>query len=77
MNGFKADYRMLVTSEAWYSTPIMTEKMQGHIKHVWALWNPGLTAAHIVETFARWRIIPLKHRSLAYMYFGVTNLNRE
>jgi len=68
---------MPMTSEAWYSTSIMTEKMQGHIEHVWALWNAELTAAHIFETFARWRIIPLKRRSLACTYLGATDWNRE
>ena len=68
---------MSVTSEAWYSTPIMTEKMQGHIERVRALQNVGLTAAHIVETLARWRIIPLKRRSLTCTYSGVIDLNRE
>jgi hypothetical protein len=66
-----------MTSEAWYSTPILTKKMQGHIKRVRALWNARLTIAHIVETFARWRIIPLKRRSPAYTYSGVTDPNKE
>jgi hypothetical protein len=29
----------------------MTKKMEGHIERVQALWEAGLTAAHIVETF--------------------------
>jgi len=48
----------------------MTEKMRGHIERVRALQEVGLTAAHIVETFARWRIIPLKRRDLACTYSG-------
>ena len=50
-NVIKADYRMPVTSEPWYSTPIMTEKMQGHIECVLALREAGLAVAHIVKTF--------------------------
>jgi hypothetical protein len=45
--------------------PIMSEKMRGHIERVRALWEVGLTDAHIVKTFAWWRIIPLKRRDLA------------
>ena len=55
----------------------MTEKMRGHIEHVWALWEAGLTAAHIVETFARWSIIALKHKDLACTYLAVMDPNRE
>ena len=55
----------------------MTEKMQGHIERVRALRNAELTAAHIVETFARWSIIALKHRDLAYTYLAVMDPNRE
>ena len=68
---------MLVANEFWYSGPIMTGRMQGHIKHVRALREAELTATHLVETFARWRIIPLKRRSLAYTYSGVIDPNRE
>lgn len=76
-NVIKADYRMPVTNEAWYSLPIVTEKMRCHIERVRALWQVGLTVAHIVETFARWRIIPLKRRDLACTYLGVKDPNRE
>jgi hypothetical protein len=51
-NVIKAGYRMPVTSEAWYRPPIMTKKMQGHIKRVQTLQEARFTAAHIVETFA-------------------------
>ena len=76
-NVIRVDYRMPLTSEAWYSTPIMTERMQRHIERVWAVREAGLTTAHIFETFARWRIIPLKRRSLACTYSGTTDPNRE
>ena len=68
---------MRVTSEDWYSITIMTKRMQDHIERVQALWEAGLTVAHIVETFARWRIIPLKHKNIACMYSGTRDPNRE
>ena len=69
---------MPITNEAWYSPPpIVTEKLSGHIERVWALQEAGLTAAHIVETIAQWRIIPLKHRDLACTYSGVMDPNTE
>jgi hypothetical protein len=37
----------------------------------------GLTAAHVVETFVRWRIVPLKQRDLAYTYKGIRDPNKE
>jgi hypothetical protein len=55
----------------------MTEKMRGHIERVRALWEAGLTDAHIVKTFAWWRIIPLKRRDLACTYSGVMDPNKE
>ena len=61
---------MPITNEAWYSLPIVSEKMRCHIERVRALWEVRLTATHIVETFARWRIIPLKRRDLACTYSG-------
>lgn len=57
--------------------PTMTEKMRRHIERVRALRAAGLTVAHVVETFAWWRIIPLKRRDLAYTYSGVMDPNRE
>jgi len=62
---------MPITNEAWYSPYIMTEKMRGHIERVRALREARLTASHIVETIARWRIIPLKCRDLACTYSRV------
>jgi hypothetical protein len=62
---------MPVTSEAWYSSPIVTEKMQGHIDRIQMFRDAGLTAAHVVETFAQWRLIPLKRRNLAWTYLGL------
>jgi hypothetical protein len=76
-NVIKGDYRMPITSEAWYSTPIVTEKMQGHIDCIRELRDAGLTAAHIVETFSWWRLIPLKRRDLACTYWGLMDPNRE
>ncbi|XP_066357885.1 uncharacterized protein [Miscanthus floridulus] len=32
---------------------------------------------HVVETFVRWRIVPLKQRDPTYTYKGILDLNRE
>ena len=32
---------------------------------------------HVVETFVKWRIVPLKSRELAYTYKGILDPNRE
>ena len=32
---------------------------------------------HIVETFVKWRIVPLKQRDAAYTYKGILDPNRE
>ena len=76
-NGIKANSRMPMTTEACYSTLIMTEKMQGHIERVRALRNTRLTVAHIVETFARWRIIPFEAQESGLHVFRVIDQNRE
>ena len=76
-NVIKGKYIMLVVSEVWYTIPTLTNKMRNHIKRVRALQEAGLTAAHVIETFAQWRIIPLKHRDLACTYSGVMDPNRE
>ena len=68
---------MLIVSEVWYTIPTLTNKMRNHIKRVRALQEAGLTAAHVIETFAQWRIIPLKNQDLAYTYIGTTDPNRE
>ena len=66
-----------MVSDAWYSSPTVTEKMRGHIERVRALREARLTTTHVVETFVRQRIIPLKRQDLAYTYTRVTDLNRE
>jgi hypothetical protein len=38
----------------------ITKKMQRHIARIQKLRIAGLTVAHVVETFVRWRIVPLK-----------------
>jgi hypothetical protein len=51
--------------------------MQKHIARIQELWVAGLTATHVVETFVRWRIVPLKQRDTAYTYKGILDPNRE
>jgi hypothetical protein len=51
--------------------------MQKHIARIQELRIAGLTATHAVETFVRWRIVPLKQRDLAYTYKGICDLNKE
>jgi hypothetical protein len=68
---------MPVTNERWRSIRPIIEKMQKHIAHIQELWTTGLTATHMVETFVRWRIVPLKQRDLAYTYKGIRDPNRE
>ncbi|CAD6266918.1 unnamed protein product [Miscanthus lutarioriparius] len=50
---------------------------EGHIKRVRELQEAGLSATHVVETFAKWRVVPLKNRDPAYSYKGVLDPNRE
>ena len=35
------------------------------------------TAVHVVETFVKWRIIPMKQQDAAYTYKGILDPNRE
>lgn len=51
--------------------------MKDHIKRVWELREAKLTATHVVEAFARCRIIPLKNWDPAYTYKGVLDPYRE
>ena len=73
----QSNYRMPMVSDAWYSSPTVTEKMRGHIERVRALREARLTTTHVVETFVRQRIIPLKRQDLAYTYTRLTDPNRE
>lgn len=68
---------MPITQESWYTTPVVTDKMQGHIKRISELRDAGLNAAHIVETYIEWNLIPWKKRALACTYSGLTDPNRE
>ena len=36
-----------------------------------------LTTTLVVETFVKWRIVPLKQRDVAYTYKGIVDPNRE
>jgi hypothetical protein len=56
---------------------VVTERMQSHIDHIQTLKDVGLTTAHVVETFALWRLTPLKRRDLACTYSRLNDLNRE
>jgi hypothetical protein len=68
---------MRVVSDIWKTLPTVTDKMKSRIKRIRELREAGLTAAHVVDTFVRWRIVPLKNRDLACSYKGVTDPNRE
>ena len=51
--------------------------MQKHIARIQELQTAGLTRAHVVGTFVKWRIVPLKSRELAYTYKGILDPNRK
>jgi len=68
---------MPVTNEKWRSVPLINEKMQKHIARIQELWAVRITTAHVVETFVRWRIVPLKQRNAAYTYKGILDPNRK
>jgi hypothetical protein len=51
--------------------------MQKYIARIQELRTAGLTTAHVVETFVRWRIVPLKQRDLPYTYKGIRDPNKE
>ena len=57
--------------------PLVNDRMQRHITHIQELWIAGLTMTHVVETFVKWRIVPLKQRDAAYTYKGILDPNRE
>jgi len=68
---------MPMTNEKWRSVPLINERMQKHITHIQELRAAEITAAHVVETSVRWRIVPLKQRDAAYTYKGILDPNRK
>ncbi|XP_066358538.1 uncharacterized protein [Miscanthus floridulus] len=62
---------MPVVSNNWKSSPIVTEKMKRQATRIRELKKAGLMAAHVVELFTRWRLIPLKNWALACTYTEV------
>jgi len=57
--------------------PLVNDRMQRHIAHIQELWIAGHTVTHVVETFVKWRIVPLKQRDATYTYKGILDPNRE
>jgi len=68
---------MPVSNERWRSNPLVNDRMQRHIARIQELRIVRLTVTHVVETFVRWRIVPLKQRDAAYTYKGILDPNRE
>jgi hypothetical protein len=68
---------MHVTNERWRSISLSPRRCRSILHVSKELWTAGLTTAHVVETFVRWRIVPLKQRDLAYTYKGICDPNRD
>jgi hypothetical protein len=68
---------MPVVTGRWKSVPTMTEGKRRHIVRIQELRKASLTAAHVVEIFTWWRLIPLKNRTPNYTYTGLMDPNKE
>ena len=57
--------------------PLVNDRMQRHITRIQELWIARHTVTHVVVTFVKWRIVPLKQRDATYTYKGILDPNRE